>query len=126
MVFNIGGYDPSSMQAKEKHEIVLVLTSNSLEAKSMTKSKQLISGRKKHKDDIVSLNILISYEDCKLIKKIGCKEIEFSYGNDLFKETNFLDWLGYKKIDKIKKIYTLFLYIKFISILFIKKRLQRT
>tara|TARA_B100000886_G_C20101440_1_gene358022 strand:+ start:393 stop:512 length:120 start_codon:yes stop_codon:yes gene_type:complete len=39
MVFNIGGYDPSSMQAKEKHEFVLVLTSNSLEAKSMTKSK---------------------------------------------------------------------------------------
>ena len=97
MVFNIGGYDPSSMQPKEKHEFVLVLTSNAFEAKNMTKSQWLISGRKKRKDYIVSLGILISYEDCKLIKKIGCKEIEFNYGNDLFKETNFLDWFGYKK-----------------------------
>ena len=60
---------------------------------------------KKHKDDIVSLSILISFEDCKLVQKIGCKEIEFNYGNDLFKETNFLDWFGFKKIDKIKKLY---------------------
>ena len=66
---NIGGYDPSSMQ--EKHEFGLVIASNKLEAKNKAKSKWLNGCKKKHNDDIASLEILISCDDCELIKKIG-------------------------------------------------------
>ena len=96
---NIGGYDPSSMQ--EKHEFGLVVASSSLEAKNRAKSKWLRGCRKKHKDDIASLNKLISYDDCQLIKKIGSWEIELILENNLLQETNYPDWYGYKRIDKI-------------------------
>ena len=55
---NIGGYDPSSMQ--EKHEFGFVIASNKLEAKNKAKSKWLIGYEKKHKDDMASIEILIS------------------------------------------------------------------
>ena len=96
---NIGGYDPSSMQ--EKHEFGLVVASSSLEAKNKVKSKWLSGCRKKHKDDISSLNTLISCDDCQLIKNIGSWEIELILENNLPEETNFPDWYGYKRIDKI-------------------------
>ena len=96
---NIGGYDPSSMQ--EKHEFGLVVASSSLEAKNKAKSKWLSGFRKKHKDDIASLNTLISCDDCQLIKNIGSWEIELILENNLPEETNFPDWYGYKRIDKI-------------------------
>jgi len=96
---NIGGYDPSSMQ--EKHEFGLVVASSSLEAKNKAKSKWLSGCRKKHKDDIASLNTLISCDDCQLIKNIGSWEIELILENNLPEETNFPDWYGYKRIDKI-------------------------
>ena len=96
---NIGGYDPSSMQ--EKHEFGLVVASSSLEAKNKAKSKWLSGCRKKHKDDIASLNTLISCDDCQLIKNIGSWEIELISENNLLKETNYPDWYGYKRIDKI-------------------------
>ena len=96
---NIGGYDPSSMQ--EKHEFGLVVASSSLEAKNRAKSKWLKGCRKKHKDDIASLNKLISCDDCQLIKNIGSWEIELILENNLPEETNFPDWYGYKRIDKI-------------------------
>ena len=96
---NIGGYDPSSMQ--EKHEFGLVVASNSLEAKNKAISKWLSGCRKKHKDDIASLNTLISCDDCQLIKNIGSWEIELILENNLPEETNFPDWYGYKRIDKI-------------------------
>ena len=54
---NIGGYIPTSMQ--EKHEFGLVIASNKLEAKNIAKSKWLIGLKKKHKDDIASLETLI-------------------------------------------------------------------
>ena len=73
------------------------MASNSLEEKIWLNLNSLLVVEKKHKDDIAFLNILISYDDWKLIKKIGFKEIEFNYRNDLFNETNFLDWFGYKK-----------------------------
>ncbi len=96
---NIGGYDPSSMQ--EKHEFGLVVASSSFEAKNKAKSKWLSGCRKKHKDDIASLNALISCDDCQLIKNIGSWEIELISEKNLLKETNYPDWYGYKRIDKI-------------------------
>ena len=96
---NIGGYDPSSMQ--EKHEFGLVIASNKLEAKNKAKSKWLIGYEKKHKDDIASIEILISCDNCKLIKKIGNWEIELIPDNDFIEENNYPDWYGYQKIDGI-------------------------
>ena len=96
---NIGGYDPSSMQ--EKHEFGLVVASSSFEAKNKAISKWLSGCRKKHKDDIASLNTLISCDDCKVIKNIGSWEIELTLENNLLQENNYPDWYGYKRIDKI-------------------------
>ena len=96
---NIGGYDPSSMQ--EKHEFGLVVASSSLEAKNKAISKWLSGCRKKHKDDIASLNTLISCDDCQLIKNIGSWEIQLILEKNLLEDNNFPDWYGYKRIDKI-------------------------
>ena len=94
---NIGGYNPTSMQ--EKHEFGLVIASNKLEAKNIAKSKWLIGCKKKHKDDIASLEMLISCDDCELIKKIGNWEIELTPDNKFIEENYYTDWYGYKKID---------------------------
>ena len=94
---NIGGYNPTSMQ--EKHEFGLVIASNKLEAKNIAKSKWLIGCKKKHKDDLASLEMLISCDDCELIKKIGNWEIELIPNNNCFQENNYPDWYGYKKIE---------------------------
>ena len=96
---NIGGYDPSSMQ--EKHEFGLVTASNKLEAKNIAKSKWLIGCKKKHKDDIASLEFLISCHDCEPIKKIDNWEIELTPNNKFIEENNYPDWYGYRRIDKI-------------------------
>ena len=94
---NIGGYNPTSMQ--EKHEFGLVIASNKLEAKNIAKSKWLIGSKKKHIDDLSSLEMLISCDDCELIKKIGNWEIELTQDNSLIQENNYPDWYGYQKID---------------------------
>ena len=94
---NIGGYDPRSMQ--EKHEFGLVIASNKLEAKNKAKSKWLIGCKKKHKDDIASLEMLISCDDCEVIKKINNWEIELTPDNNFIEENNYPDWYGYQKID---------------------------
>ena len=94
---NIGGYDPTSMQ--EKHEFGLVIASNKLEAKNIAKSKWLIGFKKNHKDDIASLEMLFSCDDCALIKKIGNWEVELIPDNNFIEENNYPDWFGYKKID---------------------------
>jgi len=96
---NIGGYNQTSMQ--EKHEFGLVAASNKLEAKNIAKSKWLVGCKKKHKDDIASLEMLISCDDCALIKKIDNWEIELVLENNFVEETNYPDWYGYKRIDKI-------------------------
>jgi len=96
---NLGGYDPTSMQ--EKHEFGLVIASNKLEAKNMAKSKWLIGCKKKHKDNIASLEMLFSCDDCSLIKKIGNWEIELTQDDNFIEENNYPDWYGYKKIDVI-------------------------
>ena len=96
---NIGGYDPSSLQ--EKHEFGLVIATNKLEAKNIAKSKWLIGCKKKHKDDLASLEMLISFDDCQLIKKIVNWEIELTQDDNFFEENNYPDWYGYKKIDVI-------------------------
>ena len=64
---NIRGYDPSSMQ--EKHEFGFVIASSKLEAKNIAKSKWLIGLKKKHKDDITPLELLIACDDYQVIKK---------------------------------------------------------
>ena len=94
---NLGGYDPTSMQ--EKHEFGLVIASNKLEAKNIAKSKWLIGYKKKHKDDISSLETLVSCDDCELIKKIGNWEIELIPDKNFIEENNYPDWYGYQKID---------------------------
>ena len=96
---NLGGYDPTSMQ--EKHEFGLVIASTKLEAKNKAKSKWLIGYEKKHKDDIDSIEILNSCDNCELIKKIGKWEIELTPDNNLKEENNYPDWYGYQKIDGI-------------------------
>ncbi len=96
---NIGGYNPTSMQ--EKHEFGLVIASTKLEAKNLAKSKWLIGSRKKHNDDIASLEMLFSCDDCELIKKIGSWEIELTPDNNFIEENNYPDWYGYQKIDGI-------------------------
>ena len=93
---NIGGYDPTSMQ--EKHEFGLVIATNKSEAKNIAKSKWLIGCKKKHKDDLASLETLISCDDCKLIKKIDNWAIELTQDN-FIEENNHPDWYGYQKID---------------------------
>ena len=94
---NIGGYEPSSMQ--EKHEFGLVVASSKLEAKNIAKSKWLNGCKKKHKDDISSIKMLVSYDDCQLIKKIENWKIELTPVNNFIKQNNNPDWYGYKKID---------------------------
>ena len=94
---NIGGYDPSSMQ--EKHEFGLVTALNKLEAKNIAKSKWLIGCKKKHKDDIAPLEMLISCDDCELIKKIDNWEIELTPDKKFIEVNNYPDWYGYQKID---------------------------
>ena len=94
---NIGGYDPTSMQ--EKHEFGLVIAKNKLEAKNIAKSKWLIGLKKKHKDDIASLEKLIICDDCELIKKIDNWEIELIPDKNFIEENNYPDWYGYQKID---------------------------
>ncbi len=94
---NIGGYDPSSMQ--EKHEFGLVIAKNKLEAKNIAKSKWLIGCKKKHKDDIASLETLIGCDDCELIKKIDNWEIELIPNKNFIEEDYYPDWYGYQKID---------------------------
>ncbi|MBO8206975.1 DUF1543 domain-containing protein [Prochlorococcus marinus XMU1406] len=96
---NIGGYSPTSMQ--EKHEFGLVIASTKLEAKKIAKSKWLIGCEKKHKDDIASLEMLISFDDCELIRKISNWEIELTEDNNFIEENNYPDWYGYQKIDAI-------------------------
>ena len=96
---NLGGYDSTSMQ--EKHEFGLVIASNKLEAKNIAKSKWLIGCKKKHKDDIASLKLLFSCDDCEQIKKIGNWKIELTPNNNSIDENNYPDWYGYQKIDGI-------------------------
>ena len=83
----------------EKHEFGLVTASTKLEAKNIAKSKWLIGCKKKHKDDLAPLEMLIRYDDCELIKKIGNWEIELTQDNNFIEENNYLDWYGYQKID---------------------------
>ena len=94
---NIGGYNPTSMQ--EEHEFGLVTASTKLEAKNIAKSKWLIGCKKKHKDDLASLDMLISCDDCELIKKIGNWQIELAPDKNFIQENNYPDWYGYQKID---------------------------
>ena len=94
---NIGGYNPTSML--EKHEFGLVIASNKLEAKNIAKSKWLIGCKKKHKDDLASIEMLISCDDCEQIKKIGNWEIELTPDYNFIQENNYPDWYGYQKID---------------------------
>ena len=97
---NVGGYDPSCMQ--EKHEFGLVVASSKLEAKNIAKSKWLIGYKKKHKDDIYSLEMLFSCVDCELINKIGNWEIELTQDDNFIEANNYPDWYVYKKIDVIQ------------------------
>ena len=58
--------------------------------------------------------MLISFDDCEQIKKIGNWEIELTPDNNFIQENNYPDWYGYQKIDVIcrsknlipEKIYT--------------------
>ena len=43
--------------------------------------------------------MLISCDDCELIKKIGNWEIVLTPDNKVIEENNYPDWYGYKEID---------------------------
>ena len=94
---NLGGYHPNSMQ--ERHEFGLVTASTKLEAKNIAKSKWLVGCKKKHKDDIASIEMLFSCDNCEPIKKIGNWQIELTPDNNFIQENNYPDWYGYQKID---------------------------
>ena len=70
------------------------------DAKNIAKSKWLIGCKKKHKDDLAPLEMLISFDDCEQIKKIGNWEIELTPDNNFIQENNYPDWYGYQKIDE--------------------------
>ena len=57
--------------------------------------------KKKHKNDIASLEMLLCCDDCKLIKKIGNWEIDLTPDNNFIEENSYPDWYGYQKIDGI-------------------------
>ncbi|WP_288246092.1 hypothetical protein [uncultured Prochlorococcus sp.] len=44
--------------------------------------------------------MLISCDNCELIKKIGNLEIELIPDNNIIEENNYPDWCGYQKIDE--------------------------
>ena len=94
---NIGGYNRTSMQ--EKHEFGLVAASTKLDAKNIAKSKWLIGCKKKHKDNLASLEMIIRCDDCEKIKNVGNWQIELIPDNNFIQENNYPDWYGYKKID---------------------------
>ena len=71
---------------QEKHEFGLVIAKNKLEAKNIAKSKWLIGCKKKHKDDLASLEMIISCDDCEKIKKIGNWQIELIPDNNFIQE----------------------------------------
>ena len=48
---------------------------------------------------LASLEVLISFDDCEKIKKIGNWEIELIQDDNFTKENNYPDWYGYQKID---------------------------
>ena len=96
---NIGGYQHNSMQ--EKHEFGLVTASTKFEAQNIAKSKCLNGCKKKHKDDIASLEFLLRCDDCEIIKKIGKWQIELTPDNNFIEENNYPDWYGYQRIDRI-------------------------
>ena len=50
---------------------------------------------------IASLEMLISCDNCQLIKKIDKWEIELIPQDNIVEETNCPDWYGYKRIDCI-------------------------
>ena len=96
MVFNIRRYNTISMQ--EKNEFGLVIASSKLEAKIQLYLNGLLVA-KKHKDDLSSLEMLINYYDCELIKKIGIWEIELISENNIIEKNNYKDQGSYQKID---------------------------
>ena len=77
-----------------------ILNLSFLEVQILAKSKQLIGCRKKHKDDIASLNLLTSCDDCQFIKNIVSQKIELILESNLIQKTNYPNWYGYKRIDK--------------------------
>ena len=51
--------------------------------------------KKKHKDDIASLETLISSDDCELITKIDNWEIVLTPYKNFIEENNYPYWYGY-------------------------------
>ena len=55
--------------------------------------------KKKHKNDIASLDTLISCDDYELIKKIDNWPIIITPHKNFIEENNYPDWYDYQKID---------------------------
>ena len=84
---------------QEKHEFGLVVASSFSEAKNKAKSKWLIDGKKKHKDDIYAVKYFTDVDDCEAIKNIKNWEIELILNDNHVEEKNIPDWFGYMRID---------------------------
>ena len=59
--------------------------------------------------------MLISWDDCEQIKKIGNWEIELTLVNKFIEENNYLDWYGYQKTDGKQRSKNLFLLKNFVE-----------
>ena len=55
--------------------------------------------KKKHKDDLASLEMLISCDDFELINKMRNWEIGLTPDNKFIQENNYRDWYGYQNIE---------------------------
>ncbi len=62
--------------------------------------------KKKHRDDIASLEMLISYDDCELIKNIGNWEIELTPVRNFLNKTIILIGMVIRKLMGNKKLKT--------------------
>ena len=62
------------------------MATNKLEAKIQLNLNGFLGIKKKHKDDIASLETLISCDDCELIKKIDNWEIELTPDKNFIEE----------------------------------------
>ena len=85
---------------QEKQSLRLVIATNKLEAKNIAKSKLLLGCKKKHKDDIASLETLIICDDSELIKKIDNWSILLTPNKNFIEENNYPDWYGNQKINR--------------------------
>ncbi len=95
---NLGGYNPNKMY--EEHEFTLVVAKNAVDAKKKARKNWLSNLKKKHNDDVSSINNLEEVDDLHSIKKIKNWEIRLVSDPQGNSDRLIPDWYGYLRIDK--------------------------